>query len=257
LRSGDLKQARRGAIVIEISVDDLIRLYKLASIGKLVGGLIHNLNGPLQNLGLDMEMAHYSLKDEAKWDKNMSEKIISRLKRMEEEHERINILIKTTATRTGDFSEMHNRLPDICGFIEDEFVHLHSNLYFKHNVQTEVIRPDDPPLISHLSKDSLAALAWFFQGLVEELERQRLVGLTVKIDTTGSGIKIVFSTSGGRLSEGFTKQLTSAMSSPDTAKSDDLDMGLFLVTVLFKADKITLKTEDGPSSSNLTIVIPG
>jgi hypothetical protein len=71
--------------MIRLSLDDLKKLYKLASIGKLVGGLIHNLNGPLQNLGLDIEMAGLFLKDKSKWDQNSIQILITRLKRMEED----------------------------------------------------------------------------------------------------------------------------------------------------------------------------
>jgi C4-dicarboxylate-specific signal transduction histidine kinase len=49
---------------MEISFKNLIELYKLASLGKVTGGLIHNINGPLQNIGLDLEMTQYMLKKE-------------------------------------------------------------------------------------------------------------------------------------------------------------------------------------------------
>ena len=81
--------------MIKLSVKALMDLFKLASLGKQIGGLIHNINGPLQNLGLDIEMMNYSLKGEVGIDEAVVENLHIRLKRMEEEFERVNRIIRT------------------------------------------------------------------------------------------------------------------------------------------------------------------
>jgi len=243
--------------MIKLELDDLIKLYKLASIGKLVGGLVHNLNGPLQNLGLDIEIAYYSLKDESKWDQNMAQDIMSRLKRMEEEHEKINMLIKETSERTQDNADsFNNPFLNINDFLKQQFTYLHTNLYFKHNVEKEIIEENYPlSSSSNIAMDSLMALGWFIQSLVEELERQRIDGLTVKIINDNSNLKIFFSTKGNRLSEGFIEQLKGDIKSSDISKSDSMDIGVFIVLLIFKSNGITFEFDPG-SSSNLAINFP-
>jgi len=243
--------------MIRLSLDDLKKLYKLASIGKLVGGLIHNLNGPLQNLGLDIEMAGLFLKDKSKWDQNSIQILITRLKRMEEEHDKINALIRATLERTearytGDDIEHAS----IHGFIQEELAYLDANLYFKHNVQKEVIDINGSHSLSTLPKDSLAALGWFLQCLVEELERQKVSGLTIKILSHNSKQKILFSVQGGALSEDFTRQLKNTLPSGDTLKSNDMDMGIFLVLLIFNANGIMFEFNTEASSSHLSINFP-
>ena len=39
---------------IEISLKEMMEILKMASLGKLMSGLIHNLNSPLQNIGMDI-----------------------------------------------------------------------------------------------------------------------------------------------------------------------------------------------------------
>lgn len=242
--------------MIKLSLDDLIKLYKQASIGKLVGGLIHNLNGPMQNLGLDIEMASYSLKDKTKWDQNLIEAIISRLKRMEAEHDRINSLIRSTSERTEDrHAEDDIMSVGIHDFINQELSYLDANLYFKHNVQKEVININGLCSISTLPKYSLTALCWFLQCLAEELERQKVTGLTIKILSENSNLKIMISTQGGELSEGFIGQLKNTVSSGNTMKSDNTDMGIFLVLQIFNSNGITFGF-NAESSSYLEIYIP-
>lgn len=242
--------------MVTLSINDLIELYKMASIGKLAGGLIHNLNGPMQNLGLAIEIAHLSIKNESKWDKSTAQNILSRLKRMEEEHEKINSLIKTTSTRTIENIEPDNPFLNIYEFLKQEIIYLHTNLYFKHNVHTEITNVNNPPLISSLPKDSLMALGWLLQGLVEDIERQKLEGLAVKIISDDSNLKIIFSTQGGRLSEGFLSQFTDDKSSTDIFKSDTMDLGIFLLLNIFRSNGIKLESETGSSSSSLRIIFP-
>ena len=240
--------------MVKLSLDDLIKLYTLASIGKLVGGLIHNLNGPMQNLGLDIEMAHYSLKDESKWDHNTAKSIVSRLKRMEQEHDRINLLIKATSARTEDKPTADNtNLSSIHGFIKQELAYLDANLYFKHNVKKEIINLSDHASVSIMSKDSLAALSWFLQCLAEELERQMISGLTLRIISDNSGLKILFSIQGGELSEGFVGQLSRVLSSADISKPDNMDVGIFLILLIFQSNGIKFEFKPELSSSNFAI----
>lgn len=242
--------------MIRLSNDDIIKLYRLASIGKLIGGLIHNINGPMQNLGLDIEMASFSLKDESKWDQNTVKAIISRLNRMEEEHDKINSLIRSTSARAEDIFDPENlAVSDINGFIKQELGYLNANLYFKHNVQKEIINTGYIPLISSLARGTLVALGWFLQGLVEELERQKISGLTIRIISDNSKLKILFSTKGGILSEGFMGQLENTMSSAEYMKTKEMDIGIFLALSIFRSEGITFEF-NAESSSDLALNFP-
>jgi hypothetical protein len=241
---------------MDIPIEDLVRLYKLASLGKLFGGLIHNLNGPMQNLGLDLEMASFSLRDPLKTDNAVAiQNIISRLKRMEEEHGRINSLIRSTVSRTGDTCESENTLLNIYEFVRQELEYLHANLYFKHNVKTEIIINNDPPLVSSLPDDTLMGLSWLVQGLAEELERQKIRGLTINITAGSPNLTIIFLIHDGRLSENFFKQFNAFISS-DNLEYDNMDLGIFLAIALFKLNGITITLESGDTSSTLVINFP-
>jgi len=243
--------------LIKLSVDNLVKLYRLASLGKLVGGLIHNINGPMQNLGLDIEMASYSLKDESKWDQNTPGTIISRLKRMEDEHDKINSLIRATSARVEDKYDPYNSaVSDVNEFVRQELAYLHTNLYFKHNVQKEIINADNPPLISSLKRGALISLGWFLQSLVEEIERQKIGGLTVRIISDNSKLKISFSTKGGEVTEAFIGQLKYAMSSEDPVKPEGMDMGIFLALLIFRSEGMILEFNPESPSSDLEIIFP-
>jgi hypothetical protein len=237
--------------MIQLSNDELIKLYKLASVGKLVGGLVHNLNGPLQNLGLDIEIAIYSLKDESNLKHDTVEGIITRLKRMDEEHEKINSLIKTASAKTGEYVE-----DDLClniyEYIRQELFFLHTNLYFKHNVETEIITGDEPVPIQSLSRDSLTALGWFMQTLVEELELQKIKGLTIKLLNRRESLSILFQTS-GKLSEDFVTRLQEAMAAPPSHKPENRDLGILITATIFQANGVAMEFGTDASHSSISL----
>jgi len=238
--------------MIQLSNDELIKLYKLASVGKLVGGLVHNLNGPLQNLGLDIEIAIYSLKDESDLKHDTVQSIITRLKRMEEEHEKLNSLIKTASAKTGEYVE-NDLCLNIYEYIRQEIFFLHTNLYFKHNVETEIISGDELVPIQNLSQDSLTALGWFMQALVEELESQKLKGLTIKLLNHESSLSVLFQTSGGKFSEKFVTQLQDAMAATPSHKPENGDLGTLITTTVFQANGIAMEFGADASHSSITL----
>jgi hypothetical protein len=242
--------------MIQLSNDEFIGLYKLASIGKLVGGLVHNLNGPMQNLGLDIEMARYSLKDDSKWDSDTAQGIIARLKRMEEEHDRINSLIKTTSAKTGEYGEKDNNILNINEYIRQEIFFLHTNLYFKHNVETEIIAGDETSLLPDLTQDSLIALGWFMQALAEELESQKLKGLTIKVIACDSSMTVLFETRGGKLSEKFSAQFRDEATGSGSPDSGQRDLGALIIMIIFQTCGITLEFKSDASSSSVAVNFP-
>jgi hypothetical protein len=241
--------------MIQLSNSEVIRLYKLASIGKLFGGLVHNLNGPLQNLGLDIEIALYSLKDESRLNDDTVQGIITRLRRMEEEHEKLNSLIKTASAKTGECIEDGLCL-NICDYIRQEIFFLNANLYFKHNVETEIIIEDAPASIQNFSKDSLTALGWFMQAFADELESQKLKGLKIKFVNRGSFFSVLFQTGGGTVSEKFVVEFQKAMTSPPSLIPENGDLGILITMIIFHANGITLEFANDASHTGIILNFP-
>jgi len=241
--------------MIQLSHNEVIKLYKLASVGKLVGGLVHNLNGPLQNLGLEIEIALYSLKNEPNRKDDAVKSIVARLGRMEEEHEKINSLIKTTSAKTGGYADDGLSL-NMIEYVRQEIFFLHTNLYFKHNVETEIIAEDDQISVENFSQDSLTALGWFMQAFVEEVESRKLIGLIIKFINHGSSLSIQFQTNGGTLSEKFMTQIQMAMTASPSLSPEKRDMGIFITTAIFLANGITMEFGNDTANSNITLNFP-
>jgi signal transduction histidine kinase len=157
---------------LDVSLEQLAALYQVGALGKLINGLIHNLNGPLQNLSMDLEMMEHSVRTARGLPADLAESLLRRLKRMGGEFDHISGLIRAASMRAGAAGSTEQG--DLRTFLEQELSFLNTNLYFKHNVQKEVLLEEGlPPLVRFPAELGLA-LGWFLQSLVEEIEREKV-----------------------------------------------------------------------------------
>ena len=242
-------------MLVEIPLDNLIILYRMASLGKLINGLVHNLNGPLQALSMDLEMAEYSLINKRGMDDNLAKNTGMRLKRMEEELENIKNSIKTTSIKA-NLDDDYQAQMTLSHFLQQELSFLKANLYFKNNVHTELQLEDDLPLTGNLPEEVPLALSLFLQIFIEEMERQEIKNLALKACSGDSGLEITFTTGGKNLSEEFIKLLSLKIPSSQPLRVETNNMATILILALFKLGGASVATHIEPPRSSINIKIP-
>jgi len=239
----------------EIPLERLAELYRLVTLGKLIYGLVHNLNGPLQNLGMDMEMLEHALKTDTRMPPDLTEPMVHRLRRMEGEFDHINRLIRSVSNRAsleGDYLEYGN----LKVFLEEELSLLDANLYFKHNVRKEVHLGEDLPALNMLPEMVTLSLVWFIQSLVEELEKARGKLFALTTSFVPSGLEITFRTDAGALSSIFVEELTKRLPSTGVFKAEDADMGQVLSVAWLKLSGVSFDCGSDESGSAITLHVP-
>ena len=239
----------------ELSNHELIKVFKLASLGKLIGGLIHNVNGPLQNLGLDMEMTEHFLRNDPVLDEDLLSNLRSRIKRMGVELNRLETMVKTTSLRADPNNEFDPFLSLNC-FIDQELQYFQSNLYFKHNVRTSCDLQDKPPSAGNLPNDFFPAFDWFLQSIIEELENRGVKRLCLETSVTDLTLTITITTKEGELSEAFLGQLDKEVSQSIFREKDTKNMGIMLALIIFGESGISVTGRSEAESSTITCTIP-
>ncbi len=242
-------------MLVELSLDDLLGLLKLSSVGKLMGGLVHNLNGPLQNLGMDMELMNYSLIGGGTLSDDQVDAVSTRLKRMKAEFERINYIIKNAAMRVS-LSENYNKFINVNEFLKRELSFFEANLYFKHNVHTELQLHSELPTLKNPPKDLELALSWFMQAIIEELERQHIKRLILKTSVSHSGVEIMINTGGENLSERFMELINLEIPASEPLKIVDHNVGVILVVAILKSAGISVTRQVESSGVHVILTIP-
>lgn len=240
---------------IKISLENLSRIYQTATLGKLMSGLIHNLNGPLQNIGIDMEMMMHLLMENRSLEDDLIDDFGNRLKRMEGEFDTINQLIRTAAAKANLDEDSHEYL-NINDFLEQEFSFLNANLHFKHNVQKDFVFQEDLPLIARLPKGAATALSWYIQALVEELEKENIRYVKVRADAGESHLEIDLSTREGHFSKSFLQDLEKERASSQTLRIEHPDAGQALALARLESVGASFLSEEDSSGTTIRIRIP-
>lgn len=241
--------------MIELPLNDIIKVYKLATLGKVIGGLIHNINGPLQNLCLNIEMTAYSLKNDSNLDEDSVKDILNRLKKMETEFDRIDQLIRVSSSKTNPDNDL-NALRQLDDLLNEEMYFLRTNLYFKHKVQADLNIHDNLPLIKNLPQDSLLALCWFLQALVEDLEIREIETISLSASSDNHSVVITFNTYDKPLSDSIMKCLNDDIRPVKDKQQEDIDVGLWLSLIILGNCNSTVNGLTESESSKITITIP-
>lgn len=237
---------------MEFSTNDLVRLFKMASLGKITGGLIHNINGPLQNIGLDLEMSQYILRKEAEENGGKESNIMVRLKRIEDELERLNSMIRISSNKV---TQSDSSFQNFNEYIEQELSFLNTNLYFKHNVETTLQLDASPPLTSLLPKNSILAFELLLQRVIEEIEETKGNKLMIKTKQEGESYKIYLDAEITDIPDSINKILKNTNFESPNLKVKDNKSDLMFILNIFYSDGVSLETGT-KSSSKLIIGFP-
>ncbi|MEW6667457.1 MAG: hypothetical protein AB1512_19810 [Thermodesulfobacteriota bacterium] len=239
---------------IDISLEQLAALYQLGSLGKLINGLIHNLNGPLQNLSMDLEMMAHSVRTAKGLPGDLAEPMMQRLQRMEREFDHINGLIRAASARANAQGSGEHGL--LRAFLEQEISFLNANLYFKHNVQTRLLLDQDLPPLVHFPEGVGLSLSWFLQSLVEDMERERVTRFTLKARSGPSGLEISFIAEGGTFSPAFLEGLAAGIPFTHSVPGRSPDIGGAIAVALLKQNGAAFACRSEESAHTVQVTLP-
>lgn len=217
---------------LQISLNNIARLCHFASLGKLLDGLIHNLNSPLHSLGMQMDVMQHFILKEGESEREVLEKVLNRLSKMNSEFENLNNQIRITGIRA-NFLDFPPEKLDINHFVHQELEFLRANLYFKHNVETTLqLSPSLPPITPSPKYFNLA-MGLFFERLVEELERLECKKLLIGTTSENKSNVLFIAVENTEISEGFSKVLNlkpdTGLFFQDAGQEMNLSLSVFLL----------------------------
>ncbi len=131
--------------------------------GRLTKGIVHNINGPIQILSMQMELFRLGLSQNLnslkrlatsgnasdmpeKLYKNLSD-MATRLDQMEEALQRIEQNVRIIGNRGGEGKDLEPRPLILATLIQEELEFWKGDLFFKHQVSVDLEMPEDPPIV--------------------------------------------------------------------------------------------------------------
>lgn len=190
----------------EQSLDALFEKDRLSQLGKIVKGLIHNINGPLQNLSMLVEMLVKG-QDQldglvSKQPQDFSENWETLSNKQRQRFQRLIQQISILAEMLRDFMilleiERNESDVDLNLILEKMASVFHSDLFFKHQVDIELRLEKNLPLVPIQGREIIPALMHIFQNAITALKEAPQKKLTIEcLRESEDSIRIIFRDSG-------------------------------------------------------------
>jgi len=245
-----------GVNKVELELEQAIRLLQAASVGKLIGGLIHNINGPLHTLGMEMDVMGFLLNKSSDPNPDILKDFTKRLSRMGEEFEKLNSMIRQAADRADTYSALPSAYLNINHLLREELEFLKANLYFKHHVETVMDLEKDMKSLSPRTEHLNLGFRWFLQALIEDLESNKISKLSLKTRAGAKHSNLTVRTEGGSLSSTFLASIQYE-AGPGPISSTELgSLETLLAVSILKSSGVTVDHQSFSSGSEIRLAFP-
>lgn len=249
-------------------LDLVLEREMLSCFGAFTQGLIHNLNGPLQNISMLTELIQTGL---ARLDKVVGESgepyAEERSRILERERQRLGKLsdqVSLLDNMLRDLRLLHEieRNPaevDLNQLVLSLVQAFRCDLFFKHHVQLELKLGNDLPLLRVLARHLIPALAHIFRNALTALREAPEKHLMIESRTEGGRIRLSFKDTGCGLKQGEEDRCFEPFYSgwPTALQTQEVHhgMGLFLARAYLEpyAIKVSLSRQGHETVASLDI----
>ena len=178
--------------------------YRYSALGALVKGIIHNLNGALQVLSMQMELLQKVVTKEGEEITSPAQaKMEKCFEQMEKMKGMLDLLLERAAHEDHD-DHQTIRLNDL---LEEELGLLHHHLVFKHTVKVQKDFSPTLPLMKGYYIDFREGLLSLIQNAIEAMEASPRKELTVVTEERDHEVKILVKDTGCGISEEVKRNL--------------------------------------------------
>jgi signal transduction histidine kinase len=174
--------------------------HRYSSLGVLLKGVIHNLNGSLQILSMQMELLQRMLSKEESKVQDQMEKCLGQ---MDQFREMLDRLIRKGMHDEQDAPQSIS----LNELLEEELSLLHHNLFFKHQVRLHKDLASPLPLLTGSYGDFSQGLGNLVQNALEAMEGSSYKELTLTTRVQGNQIRLSIKDSGCGIPEELKPRL--------------------------------------------------
>ncbi len=174
--------------------------YRYSALGELLKGVVHNLNGSLQILSMQMELLQRMLPREEDPLQEQMEKCLGQIEKFKM---MLDLLIQKGVRDEQDAPEPIH-LNEV---LQEELSLLHHNLFFKHQVRMQKNLSPRLPLLKGMYTDFSQALANLIQNSLEAMENSDPKELSVATEAKGDRILVRIQDSGCGIPEEIQSHL--------------------------------------------------
>lgn len=182
----------------------LVEKYGEATRGAFIKGLIHNLNGGIQILEMQIEMLQRML---AKAEGGIPSSIQEQANKCLQQIERFKALIDELLPKEVFEDQEEPQLIQLNDLLNDLLSFLKNNLFFKHQVRVEKFLTHPLPPLKGSYQDYCQGLLNFILNAIEAMENSPKKVLTIATEKMGDSLQVTIKDTGCGLAKGMKSHL--------------------------------------------------
>ncbi|MEW6327186.1 MAG: ATP-binding protein [Thermodesulfobacteriota bacterium] len=255
-------------------IQELIRQHYMSGIGRLMKGVAHNMNGPLQVLSIQVELLKKLMAEEGKIladlgalsffpgeggkllkDLESKQGICARkIGQLEGELDRLHSMTDFIVSRCSSGEENNTSMVDLNEVIKDEIIFLHADLFFKHKVEKTLKLKESLPLISARYPDLSQALNHILQNAIEAVIDAEEREIIVETGLNGSSVFVSVQDTGCGIPPSVKEKLFTPFYT--TKPHPHPGLGLFLTKKILEPLRAEFKVESEPGMTRVAVFFP-
>ncbi len=224
-----------------------INRYHYSNLGVLLKGVIHNLNGSLQILSMQMELLQRMLPQEEPKLQGQMEKCLGQIDKF---RGMLDLLIQKGVHDEQD-SPQALQLNEI---LEEELSVLHHNLFFKHQVKVRKELASPLPLLRGHYLELSQGFSNLLQNALEAMESSPQKELTVMTRVQGNLLRVSLKDTGCGIPEEIKPSLFQPFLTSKGGKHPGL--GLYITRQLFSPYGATFQVSSRPGETIWEVSFP-
>jgi signal transduction histidine kinase len=227
----------------------LAELYGRSALGTLVKGIVHNLNGSLQILSMQLELLQGTFSGQGG---SLTASAQGKLERCFGQIEKVRSLLEILSRRG---SEEGPRTLNVNELIEEELSFLRNNLFFKHEVEVKTTLGANLPRLKADAADLRNGLFNLYLNAVEAMEKTSRKELAVVSELESGGVTILIRDTGCGIPEAVRDRLFQPFF---TTKEGHQGLGLFLARRFLApwGGAIRFSSREGATIFSVRLAVP-
>ncbi len=178
--------------------------YRSSTLGAFVKGIIHNLNGSIQILSMQMELMQRML---TRAGDKIPPPIQDQAERCLEQIDHFKALVDILIQKANREDQDAPQMIQFNDLLEEELSLLKNNPFFKHQVRVQKLFSYPLPAIEGYHADFSQGFFNLIQNALEAMEKSSPKELTLITEKTDSRLKVMIKDTGCGLSEGMKANL--------------------------------------------------
>jgi signal transduction histidine kinase len=224
-----------------------INRYQYSNLGNLLKGVVHNLNGSLQILSMQMELLQRTLPQGEPKLQGQMEKCLGQIDKF---RGMLELLIQKGVHDEQD-SPQALQLNEI---LEEEISVLYHNLFFKHQVKVQKDLASPLPLLRGHYVDLSQGFSNLIQNALEAMEGSPRKELTIMTRLQGNFLRVSVKDTGCGIPEEIKPNLFQPFFTSKGGKHPGL--GLYIARQLFSPYGATFQVSSQPGETMLEVSFP-